>query len=320
MFGDDDARADGGLLDDQGNAGERGGADERGAAGERIDENHDEESGDSTTGSTFRGEGLVLGYPSTDDPVLDGLHLDVPPGQVTALVGPNGSGKSTLLKGLATQLEPDAGGVFLDGKDVYETDAKTLARELGMLSQENVSPDSITVEKLVAHGRYPHRGFFEPLTEADQCAIENAIGLAGVAHLREREVGSLSGGQKQLVWIAMALAQETDVLLLDEPTTFLDLHHQLEVMDVVETLRDDRDVTVVVVLHDVQQAARYADHLVALRDGDVRARGSPDEVVTQDLLADVFDVQARVTRGPAGPEVTPVRALHDGDGDSENRS
>jgi iron complex transport system ATP-binding protein len=266
-----------------------------------------------TSASEFRGEELVISYPSTAEPVIDEESIRVPPGQVTALVGPNGSGKSTLLKGLADQLGLDAGAVLLDGKDVHDLDTKELARKLGLLSQENTSPGSISVEKLVEHGRYPHRGFFDNLTDADRAAIDRAISLAGVEHLRDREVGSLSGGQKQLVWIAMVLAQDTDVLLLDEPTTFLDLHHQLEVMDIVETLRDDSEITIVLVLHDIDQAARYADYMVALKEGSIHARGQPEEVVTEELLATVFDIDAIVETTERGPRIEPLRARHDED-------
>ncbi|MFC6939428.1 ABC transporter ATP-binding protein [Salinirubellus sp. GCM10025818] len=267
--------------------------------------------GDGTSASEFAGEELVIGYPSTGEPVIDGESIRVLPGEVTALVGPNGSGKSTLLKALADQLALDGGTVLLDGADVHRLGTKELARKLGLLSQENVSPNSLTVEKLVEHGRYPHRGFFDGLGDEDREAIERAISLAGIEHLREREVGSLSGGQKQLVWIAMVLAQETDVLLLDEPTTFLDLHHQLEVMGIVETLRDESDVTVVLVLHDIDQAARYADSVVALKDGSIRARGPPGDVVTEELLAEVFGIEATVETTDRGPRITPLRPLHD---------
>ena len=261
--------------------------------------------------STLSGEDLVLGYPTSDGPIVDGETITAERGAVTALVGPNGSGKSTLLKGLANQLDPDAGSVLIDGEDIHSLDTKALARKLGLLSQESTAPDSITVEDLVYHGRYPHRGFFEHVTYEDECAVDNAIDLAGCDHLRDREVGSLSGGQKQLAWIAMVLAQDTDVLLLDEPTTFLDLHHQLEVMEIVETLRDDREITVVVVLHDIEQAARHADNIVALRDGEIKARGPPEEVITEQLLAEVFGIDAEVDSTHRGPRVTPLRARHD---------
>jgi iron complex transport system ATP-binding protein len=309
MTDDANARSDGGLgemVEREDSSESEPPADGEGSAG---DDETDAER--AATASEFEGEDLVIGYPTGDGPVVDGESIRVAPGEVTALVGPNGSGKSTLLKGLADQLSLTAGTVRLDGRDVHAMDTKELARKLGLLSQENVSPDSITVEKLVAHGRYPHRGFFDPLTDEDRDAIDRAIDLAGVDHLRDREVGQLSGGQKQLVWIAMVLAQDTDVLLLDEPTTFLDLHHQLEVMEIVETLRDEGDITIVVVLHDIDQAARYADRMVALEDGSVYASGPPEEVVTEDLLADVFEVEASVGKAEWGPDIRPERPLHD---------
>ena len=277
----------------------------------RLQNEHQETANE--TASEFAGEELVISYPSDDEPVIEGASIRVTPGEVTALVGPNGSGKSTLLKGFADQLALDSGTVRLDGTAIHELNTKELARELGLLSQENVSPDSITVEKLVEHGRYPHRNFCDSLTDADRAAIDRAISLSGVEHLREREVGSLSGGQKQLVWIAMVLAQETGVLLLDEPTTFLDLHHQLEVMEIIETLRDESDITVVLVLHDIDQAARYADHMVALKEGTIYTRGSPEEVVTETLLADVFEIDAQIEQTKRGPRIEPLRPRHDGE-------
>jgi len=288
-----------------------------------TDATSEADDGRATTGATsdapeFAGEDLIISY-GDDDPVIEEETLRIKPGEVTALVGPNGSGKSTLLKALANQLDLDAGTVSLDGEDIEDVPSKALAKQLGLLSQENTSPNSISVEKLVEHGRYPHRDFFDSITEEDHAAIDDAIELAGVDHLRERNVGSLSGGQKQLVWIAMVLAQETDVLLLDEPTTFLDLHHQLEVMEIVETLRDDSEMTIVLVLHDISQAARYADRMVALKDGEIYARGTPAEVLTTDLLADVFEIEAIVDEGVNGPQITPMGPLHD-DGRSDSRS
>ena len=277
----------------------------------------DEESaaGDGTATGTgqaseLRGEDLALGYATTDEPVVECETVLLPAGEVTALVGPNGSGKSTLLKALADQLAPESGQVVLDGEAVHRLDDAELARRLGLLSQEHESPASTTVEELAYHGRYPHRGFFESLSEADHRAVERAIDLAGVDHLRDTELGTLSGGQKQLAWIAMVLAQDTDVLLLDEPTTYLDLHHQLRVMEVVRTLNREAGITVGVVLHDVGQAARFADNIVAMRDGDLYDWGPPAEVVTEELLADVFRVDATVTGdGETGPHVAPHRAL-----------
>nr|WP_049920246.1 ABC transporter ATP-binding protein [Halobiforma nitratireducens] len=258
--------------------------------------------------------GLRIGYPSADEPVIDGESIAVPDGEVTALIGPNGSGKSTLLKGIARQVSLETGSVLLDGDDIHDLEKKEFARRIGHLSQENVSPGSLTVEDLVYYGRYPHRGFFESVTAEDEAAVDRAISLAGIEHLRGRELDSLSGGQKQLVWIAMALAQETEVLLLDEPTTFLDIHHQLEVMEIVETLRDHSAVTVVLVLHDIEQAARYADHLVALRDGSIYAHGPPTDVLTEALLADVFRIEAHVEYDTdhGEPKITPLGPIHRG--------
>ena len=262
--------------------------------------------------SELRAEDLDVGYPTTDEPVVSLARILLPAGEVTALVGPNGSGKSTLLKAMGKQLSPERGQILLDGERIETMGAKQLARSLGLLSQENDSPGSLTVEDLAYHGRYPHRSFFSSLSEADHGAVDRAIDLAGVEHLREEELANLSGGQKQLAWIAMVLAQDTDVLLLDEPTTFLDLHHQLRVMEVIRTLNEEAGVTVGIVLHDVGQAARFADNLIAMSDGALYDWGPPREVVTEELLADVFRVDADVdAEGPTGPHISPHRALED---------
>jgi iron complex transport system ATP-binding protein len=280
-------------------------------AEEDGDTDADQQAEDAATdASSLRAEDLALSYPTMDEPVVECDRIDIPAGEVTALVGPNGSGKSTMLKALAKQLEPDHGHVVLDGASIQELDTKELARRLGLLSQENEAPGSLTVEDLVYHGRYPHRGFFESVNEDDEAAVERALDLAGVDHLRDDEVGNLSGGQKQLAWIAMVLAQETDVLLLDEPTTYLDLHHQLRVMEVVRTLNRERDVTVAVVLHDLGQAARFADNLIAMKDGELYDWGPPRTVVSEELLRDVFRVDADVDADhPTGPHISPHRAL-----------
>jgi iron complex transport system ATP-binding protein len=258
--------------------------------------------------SALVAEDLAVGYPSTEEPVVEIDRVDVPEGEITALVGPNGSGKSTLVKTLAGQLDPDRGAVRLDGRPVHAFEQSALARRLGHLSQENDAPETVTVEELVYHGRYPYRGFFETVDEADRRAVKRAIDLAGVDHLREERVGSLSGGQKQLAFVAMVLAQDTEVLLLDEPTTYLDLHHQLRVMETVERLNRERDVTVAVVLHDIAQAARFADYLIALDGGEVYDWGPPTDVVTEQLLREVFDVAATVRYTPE-PEIVPERSL-----------
>jgi len=258
--------------------------------------------------SAIVAEEMDLRYPTSEEAVVECARLDVPEGEVTALVGPNGSGKSTLLKALSNHLEPEAGTVRLHGQDVQSLDQDELARQMGVLSQENESPGSITVEDLAYHGRYPHRGFFESVGSEDHEAVDDAIEMAGVEHLRDTELGQLSGGQKQLAWIAMVLAQDTDVLLLDEPTTFLDLHHQFRVLETVRQLNEHQNVTVAVVLHDIAQAARFADNLVAMREGELYDWGPPEQVVTEQLLADVFGVEARVEYEPE-LQILPKRAL-----------
>jgi iron complex transport system ATP-binding protein len=267
---------------------------------------------DDPVGPALVADDLAVGYPTTEEPVVECEKVVLPAGDITALVGPNGSGKSTLLKALAAQVAPESGAIHLDGADVQSMETKRLARKLGLLSQENHSPGSITVEELACHGRYPHRGVFESLSADDRAAVERALDLAGVMDLREKEMANLSGGQKQLAWLAMVLAQDTDVLLLDEPTTFLDLHHQLRVMEVVRRLNREAGVTVGVVLHDVGRAARFADNLIALRDGSLYDWGPPEDVVTERLLADVFGVDATVDAGSAtGPHVAAHRAIED---------
>ena len=254
-------------------------------------------------------EDVALSYGG--DPVVETDTLVVPEGEVTALVGPNGSGKSTLLKAMSAELSPDRGAVTFDGRAVENYGTTELARRLGLLSQENTAPNSTTVRELATHGRYPHRGFFESISEEDERAVDRAIERVGVGHLADRQVGDLSGGQKQLAWLAMVLAQETDALLLDEPTTYLDLHHQLRVLRAVRALNEERGVTVAVVLHDIGQAARFADNLVALKDGEPYDWGPPDEVVTEGLIEEVLGVRADVGYGPDGPTVTPREPLEE---------
>lgn len=262
------------------------------------------------TDSVVVGKNLALSYPTTDECVVECERVDIPRGEITALVGPNGSGKSTLLRALSSQLEPEIGHVLLDGREVSSFTGKELAREIGMLSQENEAPGSLTVEELVYHGRYPYRGFFEQVSPEDDEAVERAVTLAGVEHIRDEEISELSGGQKQLAWIAMTLAQETDVLLLDEPTTYLDVRHQLRVMETINRLNTENDTTIAVVLHDISQAARYADNLIAMKDGEIYEWGPPRKVVTEALLEDVFGIIASVeTAGPDGPKIHPHRPI-----------
>lgn len=245
-----------------------------------------------TTAHTLKVEGLTLGY--GDRTVINNLDLLVPAGKVTAIVGANACGKSTLLRSLSRLLSPRAGHVLLDGKDVHRMPAKQLARTLGLLPQSPIAPEGITVADLVGRGRHPHQGLFSRWSREDDLAVAAALDATGTVDLADRTVDELSGGQRQRVWIAMALAQHTDLLLLDEPTTFLDVSHQIEVLDLLTDLNHSRGTTIVMVLHDLNMAARYADHLVALAEGTVFAAGEPAAVLTEETVRSVFGLESRV--------------------------
>jgi iron complex transport system ATP-binding protein len=238
---------------------------------------------------------LTLAYDDTT--VLEGLSVTIPEGCITALVGPNGCGKSTLLRGLSRLLKPKGGSVLLGGKAISTLPTKTLAKELGILPQSPVAPEGLTVRELVAQGRYPHQAWFQQWALEDEKAVQNALEITGMSDLAERPVDALSGGQRQRAWIAMTLAQETRWLLLDEPTTFLDLSHQLEVLMLLQRLeREGR--TVVMVVHDLNHATRYAQHIIAMKAGRVVATGSPQTVITNELLREVFNVEADIILDP----------------------
>ncbi|MDQ0871329.1 iron complex transport system ATP-binding protein [Arthrobacter sp. V1I9] len=248
--------------------------------------------------------------------VVDGLTAEIPEGKVTMIVGANACGKSTLLRGLSRLLKPAAGVVTLDGKDIHAIPARELARTLGLLPQHPTAPDGIVVRDLVGRGRYPHQGFFRSWREGDlsphDLAVQHALEATETLDLAERNVDELSGGQRQRVWIAMALAQETDVLLLDEPTTYLDLAHQVEVLDLVTDLNRQRGTTVAIVLHDLNLAARYADNVIAMKGGAVVAVGAPQEVVTEGLVRNVFGLESRVIPDPVSgtPLIIPIGRHH----------
>nr|WP_311644433.1 ABC transporter ATP-binding protein [Schaalia odontolytica] len=250
---------------------------------------------------------IVVGY-RKDAPILKGLSLDVLPGELTVIVGPNACGKSTLLRSLARVLGLRRGAVELDGRSVADMDQKALARRLGLLAQSSVASGDMFVEDLVARGRYPYQSVLHQWSAEDDEAVERAMKDAGVADLVGRRVGELSGGQRQRVWIAMSLAQATDILLLDEPTTYLDLNHQLEVLRLAQRLHRD-GVTVVAVLHDLHLAFRYATHLVFMKNGEIVAQGAPHDVVTADLVERVFSVPCRIIDDPetGSPLVIPTR-------------
>jgi iron complex transport system ATP-binding protein len=239
---------------------------------------------------------LTLAY--EDRTVVHDLDLAVPDGRVTVIVGPNACGKSTTLRALGRLLKPRSGSVLLDGEALTKLPTKKIAQQIGLLPQTPVAPEAITVADLVARGRQPHQHWWQQWSDADERAVTEAMERTDVAALADRSVDELSGGQRQRVWIAMALAQETELLLLDEPTTYLDIAHQVEVLDLVRQLNHDKDRTVVLVLHDLNQAARYADHLVAMKSGRIVAEGPPAEVVTADLVREVFGLDCVVVPDP----------------------
>jgi iron complex transport system ATP-binding protein len=239
---------------------------------------------------------LTIAYDGA--PVVKALDLVVPRARITAIVGANGSGKSTLLRALARIVAPRAGTVLLDGSDVESLPSKEIARRLAILPQGPQAPEGLTVEDLVARGRYPHQSLFRQWSTADADAVERALAATGIADVRARPVHELSGGQRQRAWIAMTLAQETDLLLLDEPTTFLDLAHQVEVLELLDLLVEEHGRTVVMVLHDLNQACRYADHLVAVRDGVIHAAGPPDGIVDARFVREVFGLDVHVGEDP----------------------
>lgn len=239
---------------------------------------------------------------------VDAVDLAVERGTITAVIGPNGCGKSTLLRAMGRLLTPDAGRVLLDGRAISELRSRDVARRLGILPQSPEAPGELTVIDLVSRGRDPHRRWFDQWSADDEQTVLAALRQAGILELADRSIDTLSGGQRQRAWIAMALAQETDVLLLDEPTTFLDVVHQIDVLELVTDLHRTRGTTVVMVLHDLAMAARFAGRLVAMRDGRVVADGSPADVLTPDILADVFELDCDVLADPrtGAPLVVPI--------------
>ena len=249
-----------------------------------------------TTTHQLSADAVTLAY--GDRTVVEQLSLDLAPGRITAIVGANGCGKSTLLRALARLLKPRSGAVLLDGTAIASRNTKEIARTLGLLPQSPVAPEGIAVTDLVGRGRHPHQKLLARWTARDYAAVAEALEATGITDLADRSVDELSGGQRQRVWIAMALAQETDILLLDEPTTFLDVAHQMEVLDLLTDLNRARGTTIVMVLHDLNLAARYADELVAVLHGRVHALGAPADVVTADLVREVFGLESSVIPDP----------------------
>ncbi|MYR96882.1 ATP-binding cassette domain-containing protein [Streptomyces sp. SID8374] len=264
----------------------------------------------STAEPDLRAQDLHLGY--DDRAVVSGLDLAVPPGRITAIVGANACGKSTLLRALARLLAPREGAVSLDGRALHAIPTRELAQQLGILPQSPVAPEGLTVIDLVNRGRSPHQTWWRQWTKADEQAVHDALAATGTTDLADRAVDELSGGQRQRAWIAMAVAQGTPVLLLDEPTTYLDLAHQIDVLDLVVDLNRREGRTIVMVLHDLNQACRYADHVIAMKKGSIVAEGAPADVITAATVEDVFGLRCQVTTDPVSrtPLVIPVGRHH----------
>lgn len=259
--------------------------------------------------AALRGENLTLSYQSRT--VSRELDVEIPAGKVTVIIGPNACGKSTLLRALSRLLTPTTGQVYIEGKNLASLGAKAFARQLGLLPQSSTAPFGITVADLVGRGRFPHQRMLQQWSHEDETAVRSALEATGLTDLAQRPVDELSGGQRQRVWIALLLAQDTPVMLLDEPTTYLDISHQLEVLELCRRLNREQGRTVVLVLHDLAQAARFADQLLVLHDGKLAAAGAPAEVLTVELLAEVFGLHAQVHPDPVfgTPMVIPISSV-----------
>lgn len=250
-------------------------------------------------------EDITLQY---DDRIISqNLSVTIPHKSFTVIVGPNACGKSTLLRALSKLLKPTAGNVFLDGKDIAAYKSKEVARKLGLLPQSSTAPDGITAANLVAHGRYPYQNLVRQWTDADEAAVLSAMDVTNTTNLSNRFVDELSGGQRQRIWLAMVLAQETPVMLLDEPTTFLDIAHQIELLELFKDLNQQGN-TLVAVLHDLNHAARYANHMIAMKDGQIAAQGDPREIVTEQLVEEVFGLRCTIMEDPVAktPYIIPL--------------
>lgn len=257
----------------------------------------------------LQGASLCAGYDARR--VLDGVDITIAEGKLTVLLGPNGSGKSTLLKTLARTLTPSAGHVYLDGQDIHRSNTREVAKRLGLLPQGPVAPEGLSVKQLVGMGRFPHQGLWQKNAHQDAEAIREAMAFTNVTEFADRNVDALSGGQRQRCWIAMVLAQQTDLILLDEPTTFLDLKVQVDLLALLSRLAHEHGRTLLLVLHDLNLAAAYADQLVMMRDGHIVTSGSPSDVFTAENLQRVFDLEAHVIHDPeSGSPICVPRKRH----------
>ncbi|MCM3772121.1 MULTISPECIES: ABC transporter ATP-binding protein [Priestia] len=241
-------------------------------------------------------EKISLSYDSTS--VIRNIDLHIPEGKVSIIIGSNGCGKSTILRSLARLLKPTEGRIYLNGKDIHRHSSKEVAKKLAILPQAPEAPEDLTVKELCYYGRHPHKGLFARYSAEDHQIVEEALQATKLSNLSHRTLDALSGGQRQRAWIAMALAQGTELLLLDEPTTYLDLAHQIEVLELLRSLNQKRNCTIVMVLHDLNQAARYADHLISISNGQIYKEGSPAQVFTEEMIKDVFNLSSTIIQNP----------------------
>ena len=246
--------------------------------------------------SRLNGEQVKIGYGDTT--IINNLDVEVPDGKVTSIIGPNACGKSTLLKALSRLLSIKDGAIHLDGQSIHAQSTKEIAKKIAILPQSPEVADGLTVGELVSYGRFPHQKGFGRLTAEDKKEIDWALSVTGTSEFRHRSINDLSGGQRQRVWIAMALAQRTDIIFLDEPTTYLDICHQLEILELVQKLNKEQGCTIVMVLHDINQAIRFSDHLIAMKEGNIVANGTTQEVLTKDILEKVFNIDVVLDEDP----------------------
>lgn len=259
---------------------------------------------------SFQANHIVAGYDNKT--ILNDINITIPSHKISVIIGENGCGKSTLLKTLARLINPNAGEVIINGKKITEFPSKQLARILGLLPQSPIVPEGITVADLVGRGRFPYQTFFKGLGKKDYEAVEEAMDIMGITELANRNIDELSGGQRQRVWIAMALAQQTDILLLDEPTTFLDITYQIEILDLLTDLNQKRGTTIVMVLHDINLSARYADYIFTLHKGNLIAEGTPSDIISEELIKQVFGLDCAVIKDPisGSPFIVPKGRHH----------
>lgn len=239
---------------------------------------------------------LNISYGNLD--IVKDLNLDIPKGKITTIIGSNGCGKSTILKTIARIIEPKSGDIYINDKNIKEQNTKDLAKSMAVLPQSPQAPSGLTVEELISYGRFPHQRGFAKLTDKDKDVVTWALKSTGIEEFRERPIEALSGGQRQRAWIAMALAQQTEILILDEPTTYLDLAHQLEVLNLLEELNKKQGTTIVMVIHELNNAARFADNMIGIKKGKLVCQGSAEEVMTKENLKELFNIDAEITKDP----------------------